>query len=344
MMKRLLALFLVMMNLCACASAERIVRTLNPDGADAPWCAEIIFDMDMEEPESFPSPIPCYQTSYAEIPTDRLLELLAERGLPKPEKESWYNGRDDISQRNYAFMEKNHLRYQVYAYPWGLPVWTADAEKQEEAKAAVDICRAFLEDVGITGIEWPYFTVKRAVDQPIYARNTAEESNCFTGIGFRYTLGGLPVAVPGLCDPNQPDRRDEYYDSWGTMTVRDDGIITAFALTNYREIEQELTPYTGSVISWEQAVDTALNEMLQWTYTDFGESGPKHTAEDYRHVSVKRVEPALALTPGGRTFPVWAIGLEIEEAHEEWGSYIYSITQHVNAITGQIASAGEELP
>lgn len=345
-MKRLLALLLAMMSLCTCASAERIVRTLEPERSDAPWCENIAFDMDMEEPENFPCPIPCYQTKYADVDVDKLLELLAERGMPKPEKESWYKGRDDISRRNFVFKEKNHLRYQLYAYPWGLPVWTADTQKQEQANAAVEICRAFLENAGIMQIEWPYFTVKRAADKPVYERNaeTDEENNIFTGIGFRYTLGGLTVAVPGLCDPEHPEGREEYYDSWGSMTVRDDGVITAFELTNYREVEQELAPYGGAVIPWEQAVDTVLNEMIHWTYTVFGESGPKHIVESYRRVSVKRVEPALALTPGGRSFPVWAVGLEIEEEHEEWGSYRYSMTQHVNAITGEFADAGEELP
>lgn len=349
MMKRLLLVALAMLLLCASASAEQIMRTLEPDLSDAPWCAETVFAIDMEEPEDFPSPIPCYQTTYARLDVAKLRALLAERGMEKPSGESWYNGRDDVNRRNYVFEEQNNMRYQLYAYPWGLPVWTSDAQRQEEARAATEICRAFLEDAGITGIEMPFFTVKRTADREVYQNNDellvemGVDGNRFTGIGFRYTLGGLPVAVPGLYDPEQPDRRDGYCDSWGTMTVRDDGVITAFELTNYRQIEQELAPYAGKVIPWEQAVDTVLNEMIHWTTTTFGGNGPQHTAQDYQRVIVRRVEAALAITPGGTTFPVWAIGLEIEEAHETWGVYRYSMTQHVNAITGEFADAGEDM-
>lgn len=349
MIKRLFTLTLVLLSLCASASAERIVRTLNPDISDAPWCRDIVFAMDMEEPTAFPSPIPYYQTTYAQLDIAKLRALLAEQGLSKPEGERWLNGRDDVNRHNYAFYEEDHMRYQLYAYPWGLPVWTVDEQRQEQAQAATEICRAFLEAAGITGIETPFFTVKRTADRPVYAQNaeldasTGLDGNHLTGIGFRYTLGGLPVAVVGLYDPEQPDRRDGYCDSWGTMTVRDDGVITAFQLTNYREIEKELTPYEGEVVSWEQAVDVMLEEMIHRTYTVFGQSGPRHTVEDYRRVTVKRVEAALALTPSGKTFPVWAIGLEIEEDSEQWGSYRYTMTQHVHAITGEFADAGEDM-
>lgn len=57
--------------------------------------------------------------------------------------------------------------------------------------------------------------------------------------------------------------------------------------------------------------------------------------------TVKRVEAALALTPSGKTFPVWAIGLEIEEDSEQWCSYHYTMTQHIHAITGEFTDAGE---
>lgn len=349
MMKRLLFLALAMLMLYTGASAEQITRTLDVDLSDAPWCAETVFALDLEEPEGFPSPIPCYQTTYAQLDTTKLQALLAARGMEKPTDESWYNGSDDMNHRNYVFEEKNNDRYHLYAYPWGLPVWTSDTQRQKEARTATEICRAFLEDAGITGVETDFFTVKRTADRAVYQNHDelleamGIDGNRFTGIGFRYMLGGLPIAVPGLYDPEQPDRRDGYCDSWGTMTIRDDGVITAFELTNYRQIEQELAPYTGEVIPWEQAVDTVLDEIVHWTTTTFGADSPQHPAQDYQRVTIKRVEAALALSPSGKTFPVWAIGLEIEENNEDYGVYRYSMTQHVNAVTGAFADVGEDM-
>lgn len=349
MMKRLLLFVLAMLLLCAGAGAEQITRTLSPDLSDAPWCEGVVFALDLEEPEGFPSPIPCYQTTYAQIDMAKLRALLAERGMEKPAGEGWYNGSDDVNRRNFVFEEQNNMRYHIYAYPWGLPVWTSDAQRQEEARAATEICRAFLEDAGITGVETPFYMVKRTADRAVYQNNDellvemGIDGNRFTGIGFRYTLGGLPVAVPGLYDPEQPNRRDGYCDSWGTMTVRDDGVITAFELTNYRQIKQELSPYAGDVIPWVQAVDAVLSEMIHWTTTTFGADGPLHPAQAYQRVTIKRAEAALAITPSGKTFPVWAIGLEIEESSETYGVYRYTTTQHVNAITGAFADVGEDM-
>lgn len=333
---------LTVMCLCAGASAQRIYSTLEPDISDAPWCAGIVFDLDLEEPADFPSPIPCYQTKYADVSVEKLRALLAERGLPKPAHEAWYNGRDDVNRRNFVFREVD-ARYVLFSSSLGLPLWTTDAQKQAQARAAVDICRAFLEDAGLTGIEEPYFAVKRTADRPVYLNSSPEfdeicgiDGNRFTGIGFRYTLGGLPVAVTALYDPAYPDRNEHYFCSMGQMTVRDDGVITSFELSNYREIERELAPYDGPVIPWRQAVDAVLDEVIHRTSHD--EDGlPEHTIEHDRRISVRLVEPALALTPDGRSFPVWTVVLECEHESTDWGIYPIIRTAYVNAVTGEFA-------
>jgi len=354
----LLAALVTLAALVPCrALAERIQGALTPDISDAPWCEGIVFDIDIEEPEPFPSPIPRYQTAYADVSAARLRALTAKYGLPKPEKETWYNGRDDINRRNFVFCEANYARYKLYTYPWGSRSGIDGHPQEEKLRAAMAVCRQFLEEAGITGIEEPYFIVRRLHDDRKHIlgedpppdaydlsleRDMRVDGDRFTGIGFRYTLGGLPIAVLGLYDPEQPNRKEGYYDSWGGMTVRDDGVITHFELTNYREVTRELEPYTGPVVPWPDAVDTVLNLLVHHTYAqDAGRE--RHLLDDYTRVRVSSVSPSLAYTPSGRTFAVWEIVLEAERRMEDGRLGYLSYTQYVNAVTGQLADAGEDM-
>ena len=358
-MKKMIAALLLLISLLPVwATAEKIEKTLSPDIADAPWCEGIIFDMVMEQPQDFPFPIPCYQTEYAQVDVKRIRTLLEQYGLPKPDKEKWYNGEDEINMRNYVFAEMNYGRYQLYSYPWGARMEIEGHPQEEKLQTAVDICQHFLADAGIAGIEEPYYVVQRIRE---YRQSNAFGSNVvdeyqtaldekqgvsgdqFTGIGLRYTLGGLPVAVLALYDPQVKDRKDSYFDSWGAMTIRDDGIITHFELRNYRTIEKELEPYAGPVCSWEDAVSAVLDKMINHTQILRGESEESHWLEDHERLRIVHVEPSLAISPGGTTFPVWAVVYEEQYRLKDGTPYYNSGVQYVDARTGKPTDAGEDM-
>lgn len=358
MKKAVIMLLLLICFLPAWAAAEQIEQVLSPDISGAPWCEGIVFDMVMEEPEAFPSPIPCYQTEYAEVNVKQIRALMEQYGLPKPDGETWYNGKDEINKRNYVFAEMNNGRYQLYSYPWGMRMEIAGHPQEEKLRAAMEVCRRFLSESGIGGIEEPYYVVQRIHEHRqsnSFGRNEADayqaaidekqgvSGDRFTGIGFRYTLDGLPVAVLALYDPTDADRRDGYFDSWGAMTIRDDGVITHFELRNYRAIAKELEPYDGLVCSWEEAVQTMLDKMIHHTQAERGGAEATHWLEDHERLRIVHVEPNLAVAPGGTTFPVWAVVYEEQYRLENGKIYYNSGVQYVDARTGKPAEAGEDM-
>ena len=350
----LVTLFLLM-ALPLAASAERIHRALSPDVSDMPQCAEIVFEIDMEKPDTFPNPIPQYELRYADINAKGLRNLIAEYGINVPDGERFLNGRDDINKRNFVFCEENHGRYQMYSYPWGARTLIEGHPQEETLHAAMEICRSFLAQAGISAIEEPYYIVQRTggyghlgelsagnslgrnPPPDEYERMLANEHGLggddYTGIGFRYMLGGLPIAVQALGSVSE---EAGIADAWGQMTVRDDGKIAAFELWNYREIARELEPYSGSVCTWEDAVHAVLEEYIHALYPNSGEACLR--------VRISQVEPGLAVTHEGTTFPVWMVCLETEEIGgpemNSPGAWIYfSRTCYVDARTGKAAGS-----
>ena len=351
MKKTAIAFLLLISLLPAWALAEKIEAALSPDLSGAPWCEGILWDMVLEEPQDFPFPIPCYQTEYAKVNVGHIRALLAQYGLPRPDKEKWYNGEDAVNRRNYVFAEMDHGRYQLYAYPWGVRTETAGHPQEEKLRAATEICRQFLCEAGISGIEEPYCVVQRyheygqgnslGVNDPDENQAYLDEirrvaGDRFTGIGFRYMLGGLPVATLALYDPTVADRKDSYFDSWGAMTVRDDGVITHFELRNYRRVARELEPYDGPVCSWQEAVQAVLRHLI-------GETEASFQLHNCEHLRITHTEPSLAISPGGTTFPVWAIVCEAQYRLDNGSAYCSSSVRYVDARTGKPAVPGENM-
>ena len=332
--------------------AERIHAALSPDVTGVPRCAQTVFEIDMETPRAFPSPIPQYALRYAQVDVPKLRALTAQYGMKAPEGERFLNGPDDMNSRNFVFCEENAGRYQLFSYPWGARTRLEGHPQRDKLRAAQEVCRSFLEQAGIGGVEEPYYIVQRTGgrghlgelsagnslgENPppdeydgILAREDGLADDEYTGIGFRYTLGGLPVAVQALRE-TQDD--GSFADAWGQMTVRDDGAITAFELWNVREIDRELEAYAGPVCPWERAVDAAVEAFVRESRAD---------DDVCLRLRVSEVEPGLAVTAGGTTFPVWMICLETEEIagerHTAAGEHIYlSRTAYVDARTGEIA-------
>lgn len=342
MKKVLICLLVLVCLLPALAAAEPIERTLTPDLADAPWCEGIVFDMRMEPPQGFPSAIPMFRTQTAELDEAAIRSLLEVYGMSKPQGERWYNGADRINQYNYVFSEMNHGRYQLYRYPWGI----RSAVDEKEHEAALSVCRRFLKAAGIDDVEEPYYRVQRGNaprvstfegagtelgDINLYPKDGAEQ---YTGIGFRYTLGGLPVAVEVLDPPDQPSTEDSLAPVYGSMTVSDEGVITQFALERMPTILKTLEPYTGTVCTWEEAVETVLHKLIHHTASD----GETHWLDGYTHVCVIGAEPNLALDPYGNTFPVWAVEIEYicKSPSARNGEPVYnSWTLYVDARSGE---------
>ena len=345
-MKRIVAFLLVLICLLpAVAMAERIERILSPDLGYAPWCEGIVFDMVMEEPDDFPSPVPMFETKVAELDESHLRSLLETYGMPRPDGERWYNGPDRLNQRSYVFSEMNHGRYQLYNNPWGI-------RSQIDTKVhttALDVCKNFLSEASITDIEEPYYRVQRGnaprtstfdsagtaiADLNLYP---AAGNERYTGIGFRYMLGGLPVAVELLDEPGQPQTEESLAPVYGSMTVSDEGFITQFELWNMPAVVKELPPYSGPLCTWEKAVDTVLSKLVKHTYP----GGEGHWLDGYQHLRIVAVEPNLALTPQGTTFPVWAVVYEYIgqfPSAQEGGRVYNSGVQYVDARTGEMIS------
>ena len=345
-MKRSVALLLTLICLLpAVAGAERIEGVLSPDLSNAPWCEGIVFDMFMQEPEDFPSPVPMFETEMAALDEERLRSLLETYGMPMPDGERWYNGADRLNRRNYVFSEMNHGRYQLYSNPWGIRS-TVDAEEHE---TALSICRQFLAQAGIGNIEEPYYRIQRGntartstldgagielADINLYPKEGDER---YTGIGFRYRLGGLPVAVELLDEPGQQHTEESLAPVYGSMTVSDEGLITQFELWNMPAVVKEFPSYSGPLCTWEEAVDAVLNKLVNHTYP----GGERHWLDGYQHLRIVAVEPNLALTPQGTTFPVWAVVYEYigPFSSAQDGSGVYnSGVQYVDARTGKMIS------
>ena len=343
----LLALFLLMQTACA----ERIERRIFPDVSDVPECQAIVFDMSLEKPEDFPFPVPCYQTAYAAVDIPKIRALLDECGLPKPEGERWMKGRDDINRRNIVFGEVDHGYYQLHMWPDPPCRESKNHPKSKEIEQAEQICLNFLEAAEIDNIKTPFsvvmrtdeymgnslgrsrFSAARESDVQEYRRWKKIDNDEFTGIGFCYQLGGLPVAVSGLYDPTIADRKDTYSNYYGQMTVRDDGVITYFELNNARKIVKELPAHTERLCSWEEAADEAIN------YCIYG----KYFSDAYTRVRVCAVEPNLAITPGGQTFPVWRVEVETEQKEPELEYYYFTFSIYVDARTGKMVPEGENM-
>ena len=355
-MKRMTALMalLMLIALPMMTSAERIQRTLSPDVSDMPQCADTVFEIDMEEPAAFPNPIPQYALRYADINAKKLRELIAEYGIKASDGERFLNGRDDVNNRNFVFCEENSGRYQMYSYPWGIRMSIEGHSQEGKLRAAMEVCRSFLTQAGITDVEEPYYIVQRTGGYGYFGECGAGNSlgnnpppdeydrmlavehgladDDYTGIGFRYTLGGLPIAVQALDDV--PEKAN-IVDAWGQMTVRDDGSISAFELWNYREVERELEPYSGAICSWEDAIRAALDEYIHVICPS--------SDEDCLRVRISQVEPGLAVTAQGTTFPVWMVCLETEEIgglqrSSPCARIYFSRTSYVDARTGKVAT------
>lgn len=330
-MKRIVALLLALICLLpAAAVGERIERRLFPDLSSAPWCEGIIFDMLMEEPDDFPSSVPMFETEVAELDENHLRSLLGTCGMPKPDGERWYNGPDRINRRSYVFSEMNHGRYQRYSNPWGIRSALAPGEHE----AALSVCRSFLAQAGIISIEEPYYRVQRGsaprtstfdgagttlADIDLYPQEGSER---YTGIGFRYMLGGLPVAVELLDEPGRQPVEESRAPVYGSMTISDEGLITQFELWNMPSVTRELEPYSGPPCSWKEAVEAVLNSLVNHT----GPGGEWHWLDGYQQLRIVAAEPNLALTPQGVTFPVWAVVYEYigQFPSAQDGSRVYS--------------------
>lgn len=345
-MKRLVVLLLALVCLMpSVAMAERIERILSPDLGYAPWCEGIVFDISMQEPDDFPSPVPMFETKTAVLDEDHLRDLLETYGMPRPDGERWYNGADRLNRRNYVFSEMNHGRYQLYSNPWGIRS-TVDVKEQE---TALSICRQFLANAGIANIEEPYYRVQSGnvartstfdgagielADINLYP---ADGNECYTGIGFRYMLGGMPVAVELLDEPGQQHTEDSLAPAYGSMTVNDEGLITQFELWNMPAVVKELPSYSGPLCTWEKAVDTVLSKLINHTYP----GGEGHWLDGYQHLRIVAAKPNLALTPQGTTFPVWAVVYEYigQFSSAQDDSRVYnSGVQYVDARTGEMIS------
>lgn len=345
-MKRITALLLVLTCMFpAFASAETIERILTPDVSNAPWCEGIIFDMIMETPKSFPASIPMFETEVAVLDENHMRSLLTDHGMPTPDNERWYNGSDKLNRRSYVFCEMNHGRYQLYSNPWGI----RSVIDTEEHNAALSICREFLAEAGIDQIEEPYYRVQRGntprtstfdstkmtlSDLNLYP---ADGNERYTGVGFRYELGGLPIAVELLDEPGQRQSDESLAPVCGSMTISDEGLITQFELINMPSVTKTLEPYAGPICAWEDAVETVLNRLINHTYS----GGEKHWLDGYQHVRIVAVEPNLALTPQGKTFPVWAVVYEYIEqlsSLQDGGCVYNSGVQYVDVRTGEMIS------
>lgn len=343
-MKRIAALLLVLICLFPpVAMAEKIERILSPDLSNAPWCTGVIFDMFMEEPDDFPSPVPMFQTEIAELDEAHLRSLLETYGMPMPDGERWYNGADRLNRRNYVFSEMNHGRYQLYSNPWGI---RSRVDNKEHA-TALCICKNFLSEADIGQIEEPYYRVQRGntsrtstfdgagtmlTDINLYPKEGNEQR--YTGISFRYMLGGMPVAVELLDEPSQQHTEDSFAPAYGSMTVSDEGLITQFDLWNMTAVVKELPPYSGPLCTWKKAVDTVLSKLVNHTYP----GGESHWLDGYQHLRIVAVEPNLALTPQGTTFPVWAVVYEYIgqfPSAQDGGRVYNSGVQYVDARTGK---------
>ena len=293
-----------------------------------------------------------------ELDISTIRTLLNKYGMPKPEKEKWYNGPDELNKRNYVFCEKNNSYYALLAYPWGMKRQIKNHSQENMLQAAVDRCSVFLQAAGLTEIEEPYHIVIRNHDYEMgnsLGYNPAPDEytlsidkrqridgNTYTGIGFRFKLGDLPVAVQTLSNPCIDNSNIPHFDCWGQMTIRDDGVITKFELWNYRTIKKELDAYSGPVCSWQDAVDTMLDMLIHHTTIQWGETEESHWLDDYTHLKITDVEPSLALTPSGKTFPVWTITYEYKQVFDDGSNYFGSGTLYFNAITGEIAEQGIE--
>lgn len=345
-MKRIVALLLVLICLLpAVAMAERIEIVLSPDLSHAPWCEGIVFDMSMQEPDDFPSPVPMFETKMAEPDEAHLRDLLETYGMTRPDGERWYNGADRLNRRNYVFSEMNHGRYQLYSNPWGI---RSRIDNKEHA-TALCICKNFLSEAGIGQIEKPYYRVQRGnaprtstfdsagtaiADLNLYP---ADGNERYVGIGFRYMLGGLPVAVELLDEPGRQHTEESLAPVYGSMTVSDEGFITQFELWNMPSVVKELSPYSGPLCTWEKAVETVLNKLVNHTFP----GGERHWLDGYQHLRIVAVEPNLALTPQGTTFPVWAVVYEYigQFSSAQDDSRVYnSGVQYVDARTGEMIS------
>lgn len=345
-MKRIIALLLALVCLLpTVAMAERIERVLSPDLSNAPWCEGIVFDIVMEEPDDFPSPVPVFETAIAELDESHLRSLLKTYGMPRLAGERWYNGPDRINRRSYVFSEMNHGRYQLYSNPWGI-------RSQIDTKVhatAFNICKNFLSEASIGQIEEPYYRVQLGntsrtstfdgagttlADINLYPKEGNER---YIGIGFRYMLGGLPVAVELLDEPSQQHTEESFAPVYGSMTISDEGFITQFELWNMPAVVKELPPYSGLLCTWEKAIDTVLSKLVNHTYP----GGEGHWLDGYQHLRLVAVEPNLALTPQGTTFPVWAIVYEYIAqfpSAQDGGRVYNSGVQYVDARTGEMIS------
>jgi len=346
-------IFLVLLLIPTFAHAERIELVLSPDISAAPWCKGIVFELSLDVPDQFPSPILCYETTHADLNVATIQTLLDEYGMPKPEKEKWYNGPDDLNKRNYVFCEKNNAYHALFAYPWGMKRQIKNHDQEEKLQIAANRCHAFLQAASITGIEEPYHVIIRNHDYEAgnsLGKNPAPDAytlsldkqrridgDKYTGIGFRFELGNLPLAIQSFDNPAIDTSNATHFDCWGQMTIRDDGAITKLELWNYRTIKRELDAYSGPVCSWQDAVDAMLDMLIHHTIPQQGKTEESHWLDDYTHLKITDVEPSLALTPSGKTFPVWTITHEYKQAFDDGSHYYGSGTLYVNAVTGSIA-------
>ena len=95
------------------------------------------------------------------------------------------------------------------------------------------------------------------------------------------------------------------------------------------------------VCSWKDAVWAVLDKMINHTQILRGESEESHWLEDHERLRIVHVEPSLAISPGGTTFPVWAVVYEEQYRLKDGTPYYNSGVQYVDARTGKPTDAGE---
>ncbi|WP_102410336.1 hypothetical protein [Beduinella massiliensis] len=348
-LRRLAACTLLLFALTGAARAERVQEQIELDPHKTPWCAHVVWDIDMEAPDEPPAGIPQAQTRYATLPLGPIRRAMAAYA-EEPVERRWLNGRDDLNRMNYLYWSKEGGTYRdVYLFPAGVRLPYPNHPMQETLDEASDVLRAFLTEAGIE-FEYPFYRVGRDGDG-LYTSLTGlcEQDDSLrtiplvkdaTGIAFRFTLGGLPVAEQGIYDPQVEGRRDVYYERYGQATVTDAGRIRSLRLSNAHEVVRMLEPDTAPVIPWREAVMTAVRAEAADPRTIDGPEGGG-TASAWAEVERERVagaELCIAISPTGRTFPVWGVVLEADYV----GGYAYSGTRYVDAHTGAACEAGED--
>lgn len=346
---RLAACALTLCALTGAARAERIVESIELDGNGTPWCAHVVWDIDMEAPDDPPAEIPQAKTRYATLSLGPIRAAMADYAAA-PVERRWRNGRDDLNRFNYLYWaEDGGTDLDVYLFPAGVRLPYPDHPMQETLDEASDVLRAFLTEAGIA-FEEPFYRVGRDGDD-LYTSLTGLCKNegslstippveDATGIAFRYTLCGLPVAVQGIYDPEVEGRRDVYYERYGQATVTDAGRIRSLRLSNYHEVVRMLEPDTEPVIPWREAVLAAVRAEAARPLTNAWpeDGGPASWWADIERVRVAGAELCIAISPAGRTFPVWGVVLEEDYV----GDYAFSSTRYVDAHTGAPCEEGED--